>query len=379
MILEILAWSSLALAAVPAGLFLSNWRQYRPAPKARRAGRVSVLIPARNEAHQLPATLEAVLRNTGCEFEVIVLDDHSTDGTAECVRGFGMRDGRVRLESAPLLPAGWCGKPHACQVLAGLARHEVLVFLDADVRLAPDSLCRLSAFLETSGAGLVSGVPRQELTCFSAVMLIPLIHFILLCFLPIRAMRASLRPSMSAGCGQLFAVRRGAYFRAGGHAAIRGSLHDGVMLPRIFRRAGFRTELVDATDLAVCRMYGTDREVWRGLGKNAVEGLGAPGTIGPMTLFLLGGQVLPFVLLLCSGGQVPVGVVAGAAAALAWLPRWLGLKRFSQPAAGALLHPVGVGMLVAIQWMALARFCLGKPSRWKGRDYPAAGSIPETI
>src|SRR5262249_58521809 len=100
------------------------------------------------------------------------------------------------------------------------------------------------------------------------------------------------RPALGAGCGCVCVARRAAYEAVGGHAAVRASLHDGITLPRAFRRAGRRTDLCDATDLAVCRMYRSGRELWFGLAKNAREGLAHPRAIVPWTLLLLGGQVL---------------------------------------------------------------------------------------
>jgi len=399
--LDSLAVIALALAAIPCGLFLLNLLVYRPLPRSSRRGEalhsiphsafrvprfqsepphvgcyeVSVLIPARNEEQNIRRTLEAVLANRNCDFEVVVLDDHSTDRTAEIVSGLARHDSRVRLESAPPLPAGWCGKQHACHILARLARHPLLVFIDADVRLAPDALARMAGFMERSVIALASGVPRQELGTFSERLLIPLIHFILLGFLPMHAMRRTKWPALSAGCGQLFIARRDAYEQCGGHAQLRDSLHDGLKLPRVFREAGFATDLFDATDLATCRMYHTNAETWRGLGKNATEGLAAPGTIGPMTALLLGGQVLPIILLAFAPMLSGYGLTfAAAATALVYLPRLMAAYLFRQPLGGALLHPLGVIALLAIQWHALIRHLAGKPSEWKGRSYGAATS-----
>ncbi len=392
---DTLAAIALMLAAAPAGLFVLNLFVYRPLSRSSRRAEahsesaeeksvppqpgshgVSVLIPARNEEQNIRAMLEALLKNRDCHFEVIVLDDHSTDGTAAIATGFALRDARVRLESAPPLPAGWCGKQHACHILGQLARHPLLVFIDADVRLASDALTRMVSFMERTEADLASGVPRQELGTFSERLLIPLIHFILLGFLPMNAMRRTHWPPMSAGCGQLFIARRDAYEKSGGHAMLRDSLHDGIKLPRVFRQAGLTTDLFDATDLATCRMYHTNAETWRGLAKNATEGLAGPGTIVPMTALLLGGQVLPFVLLgfapLTSGTAL---VLNGVAAFLAGLPRLMAVWRFRQPLGSALLHPVGVVVLLAIQWHALVRHLAGKPSEWKGRSYRATTAI----
>lgn len=376
MILEIIALVALVLAAIPCGLFLANLGFYRRLPERSRPkglrgmDTVSVLIPARNEETNLPATLASVLANRGSEFEVVVLDDHSTDRTAEIVRAFAAQDSRVRLESAPPLPAGWCGKQHACHVLAQRANHPWLVFMDADVRLAPDALARMIGFMAERKVALASGVPRQELGTFSERLLLPLIHFVLLGYLPMFMMRWTRRVGFSAGCGQLFIAQAEAYHASGGHAGIRATLHDGVKLPRLFRRAGLKTDLFDATDIATCRMYHTNRETWRGLGKNATEGLGAPGAILPMTLLLLGGQVLPFVLL-AGGSLLSTKTLwfAIAASVLAWLPRLLSVWKFHQPLGAALWHPLGVAALLLIQWGALARSLAGRPAEWKGRRY----------
>ena len=374
MTLDTLAIIAFVLAAIPCGLFILNLFVYRPlqdqkSPKAEPIP-ISVLIPARNEENNIGHTLAAVLANSDMEFEVIVLDDHSTDRTASIVSSFAKTDRRVRLESAPALPAGWCGKQHACHVLAELASHPLLLFIDADVRLAPDALSRMGQFMSRSGLALASGVPRQELGTFSERLLLPLIHFILLGFLPMHVMRRTRWPSMSAGCGQLFIARREAYVRCGGHAMIRDSLHDGIKLPRVFRRAGFTTDLFDATDLATCRMYSTNAETWRGLGKNATEGLADPSAIVPMTALLLGGQALPFVLIAFASSLSPAGsILAACALAMAWLPRLISVRLFHQPLSGALLHPFGIIALLSIQWHALIRQFAGKPSVWKGRSY----------
>lgn len=379
MTIQTLAVISLVFAVIPCGMFFLNLFFYRrlqsmsdsgQIAEANARSRVSVLVPARNEEKNIRPMLESVLANRGVDFEVVVLDDHSTDRTADIVREFATRDARVRLKDAPALPPGWCGKQHACHALAQRARNPLLVFMDADVRLAPDALRRMADFMQTRGIALASGVPRQELGTFSERLLIPLIHFVLLGYLPMFMMRWTTRAAFSAGCGQLFIARRDAYEVTGGHSMIRATLHDGVKLPRLFRRAGFNTDLFDATDVATCRMYRTNDETWRGLGKNATEGLAAPGTIVPMTLLLFCGQVLPFVLLaLAPAMNSSTFVLAGLAAVCAWLPRFVAVACFRQPVLAAFLQPVGVTALLAIQWMALARKILGQPMEWKGRAY----------
>jgi hypothetical protein len=378
----LLAAAALILAAGPALLFRANLRAYRPPPRpdpATPPPRISLLIPARNEAASIGPAVEAALASRGVDLEVLVLDDGSEDATAAVVTALAAGDARVRLLAGAPLPPGWCGKQHACAALAAASRYPLLAFVDADVRLAPDGLARLAAFLDASGADLVSGFPRQETGTLLEKLVLPLMNFLLLGFLPLGRMRRSPHPAYGAGCGQLFLTRRVAYERAGGHAAIRASLHDGLTLPRAFRAAGCRTDLCDATHLAVCRMYRTAGELWCGLAKNAREGLAAPGTLLPATALLLGGQVLPVVLLACGALLPPAALgLAVLGTAAAYYPRLAAAWRFRQSYVGAWLHPLGVLVLLAIQWYAAARAVLRRPSAWKGRHYPVGTAVAET-
>ena len=307
------------------------------------------------------------------------MDDASTDGTAAIVEAMARADLRVRLQRAPQLPGGWNGKQHACWALANAARSPLLCFVDADVRLEPDALCRMAAFLQARGTALVSGFPRQITVTWLEALLLPMIHFVLLGFLPLWSMRRSLSPALAAGCGQILMVRREAYFLAGGHAAIRETMHDGLLLPRALRRAGYATDLADITGLARCRMYTNAGEVWNGLVKNATEGLAAPARIVPVSVFLLLGQVLPFVLLgvaLGTHSRFATIVLCLAAILVVYLPRLLAAARFLQPWWSALLHPVGILALLAVQWSALLRLLFHRPVRWRSRDYVPGSSDP---
>jgi len=402
--ISMLAVAALLLAALPAVLTIFNLKVFLPAPEpgvgaslsesgypaleseactapgglgvgsVPAVPKVSVLVPARNEAAAIAPCAWAILASQDVDLELIVLDDASTDGTDVIVEQLAAGDPRVRLVRGRPLPPGWCGKQHACAQLAEAATHDTWVFLDTDVLLAPDAVRRCVAFLDASRAALVSGFPRQVTGSFLEWLLLPLIHFVLLGFLPIARSRMDNSPGLAAGCGQLFITRRDDYLRAGGHAAIRASLHDGIKLPRTFRRAGLRTDIFDATDIASCRMYTRSVDVWRGLSKNATEGIGSPATILPFTILLAGGQILPVLLVawgLITGWSgwtawaVPVVFVAMA---LSYLPRILEAVRFRQSVASVVAHPLGIAVFLAIQWVSLVRRQFGLQTRWRGRS-----------
>ncbi len=258
---------------------------------------VSVLIPARNEERAIRAAVESVLASDGVTLEVVVMDDASADPDGDDRRAMTTQDERVRLEQAPSLPRGWNGKQHACWALAQTSRYERMCFMDADVRLEPRPWRGWWRFQDERGAALVSGFPRQVTGTTLEWLLLPLIHFVLLGFLPLPGMRRTTNPGYAAGCGQFLLVRREAYFASGGHAGIRETMHDGLRLPKLLRQNGFTTDLADLTRLVRCRMYRSAGEVWNGLAKNATEGLAAPVRIVPISIVLLLGQVLPFVTL----------------------------------------------------------------------------------
>ena len=374
--LEILAAICLACAAVPAWLTLSNLLRFRRPPPAGAGPppSVSVLIPARDEERSIGRTVSAVLASTGVNLEVVVLDDESRDATASIVAKIAASDPRVRLVKGRPLPAGWCGKQHACAVLADEARHDHLVFIDADVTLAAECLARSVAFLRESRAALVSGFPRQETGTFLEWLLLPLIHFVLLGYLPLGRSRRSLSPGLAAGCGQLFVTHIESYRTSGGHAAIRESLHDGIKLPRAYRRAGLATDIFDATDLASCRMYERGIDVLRGLSKNATEGMGSPRVVLPASVLLAFGQVMPAVLLAIgvatgwSGFSPRAFLLVVAATALSYLPRVLEAIRFRQSLASGLAHPLAIAVFLGIQWIGVVRKTLGLNTSWKGRS-----------
>lgn len=370
--LSVTAIIACVFAAIPAVLTWQNLKIFRTSPKAEFPEPVSVLVPARNEERVLDGFIRNVLASQGVELELVVLDDASTDSTAERVSQWSDRDPRVRLVHGKKLPQGWCGKQHACYQLAESARFDTFLFLDADVTVQPDAIARSVAFLNQSKIDLGSGFPHQETPTVAGWLLLPLIHFVLLGYLPLSRSRLSNDPSLAAGCGQLFITTRSAYYAAGGHAVIKSSLHDGIMLPRAFRKAGLRTDIFDASDIASCRMYETNRDVLQGITKNATEGIGAPKTIVPFTILLGGGVIAPTLLLACMFTGISqswitmIGTLSGLA--LSYFPRIMTLSRFRQSTGSVCFHPLAVGMFLTVQWFALGRRMLGIKTSWKGRS-----------
>ena len=228
----------------------------RPDPAARPGPeRVSVLVPMRDEATRvsgLPGRGAGPGRRGRGARPRRRLDRRHRASIARARAGARVLTGRP-------LPPGWLGKPHACQQLADAAdpAADVLVFLDADVRLEPGAIAATVALL--GDRDLVCPYPRQVAGSAAERLVQPLLQWSWLTFLPLRLAERSPRPSLSAANGQLLAVRRAAYDRAGGHAAVRADVVEDVALLRAVKRAGGRGGVADGTALADCRMYAAGR------------------------------------------------------------------------------------------------------------------------
>jgi len=368
-----LAIVALLLAALPAILAFANLRALlTPQPDAA-IGLVSILIPARDEAGNIGDALAAARASRGVPVEILVMDDGSTDGTADLVRAHAEQDPRVRLLTAPPLPPGWGGKNHACQRLAEAAQGPWLLFTDADVRLAPDAAAALATHARRHGLALVSGVPRQAMRSLGELLTVPMINMLLIGYLPIGRMRSTTQPSLGAACGQLMLVERQAYHAVGGHAAIRDRIHDALQLVRLVRARGLPTDLVAGARLARCRMYGSLAEAWAGFAKNAHEGMARPAALPVWTVLLGGGHLLPPALVLASVFGATSPWLPAASLLLSLCSRLAATVKGRESRLTIPLHPATVAVGLAIQWTALLRSRRGRPTAWKGRAYPTTG------
>jgi hypothetical protein len=335
-----------------------------PAPAV--TGRVAVVLPVRDEATQVADCLAAVLDQRGVpELWVVVVDDGSTDGTAERVAAVG--DPRVQLLRGTPPGPGWLGKPNACaQGAAAAGDADVLVFLDADVRLMPDALASAVALLRAHDLDLVSPWPRQLAGSGAERLVQPLQQWLWATLLPLRLAERSPRPSLAAANGQFLVVRAAAYARAGGHAAVRGEVIEDVALLRAVKAAGRRGVVVDGSTLASCRMYddwpgvldGYAKSLWSAVGGRPAAAAAAAGALSAVWL-------LP-----------PLAALTGSRAGLAGYAAGVAGRAVTAAGTGgrawpdALAHPVSVLLLDVL----VARSLRGRRRgdlQWRGRVLPA--------
>ncbi|MDP8305699.1 MAG: glycosyltransferase family 2 protein [Candidatus Chlorobium antarcticum] len=361
-------------------ILISNLIELRPLPPVREGSEgngpmVSVLVPARNEEDTISRCIGSLQRQKYHDFEILVLDDGSTDRTAEILRQLETDGGgRVRTYSGEPLPEGWHGKSWACFQLAREARGDMFLFTDADTAHESDALSRSVAALHESGADMLSLTPFQELGSFWEKVVVPMVYVILVSLLPLRLVRSSQRPSFCFANGQFILFRRDFYSRFGGHEAVRCNLVEDVWLCMKVKSMGGRVAAFNGTDALSCRMYRNFREVWAGFSKNLFAGLSysIPSLVGMISFTLLL-FVAPWIFMLTS-------VVAGSFGlaefllpllqiVLVLLSRVLIAFRFRQSVAFAMLDPLARLVLVAIALNSFRLMAWSSGAEWKGRRY----------
>lgn len=362
------AWCTVGALALTAGSVLNARRLRRPTvPPPATSRRVSVLLPLRDEEANVEPCLRALCGQRGVPgLEIVVLDDGSSDGTAKEVHRVAADDERVRLITGAALPPGWLGKPHACQQLADAVNTvggapDVLVFVDADVVLAPDAVAAALTQLDESGLDLVSPYPRQLAVSAAERLVQPLLQWSWLTFLPLGAAERSARPSLAAANGQFLVVRRAAYRAAGGHEAVRGEVLEDIELLRAVKRAGGRGVVTDGSTLAECRMYGSWPELRDGYSKSLWAAFGSPAGATATVGLMVACYVVPAVAALRGSRLGLLGYAAGVAGRVV-SARVSGGRAWPD----ALAHPASVltfGWLVARSWRGHRRGTLS----WKGR------------
>jgi hypothetical protein len=366
------AW---ALAVLPVAALsttlvnLATWR--RGDPRGRFEGAVSVLVPARNEAPRIGACLDSIARSSARIDEILVYDDESTDGTPDVVRDRASADPRIRLVPTRPLPEGWVGKAHACEQLSRAARGDVVVFVDADVRLEPEGLARLASCFTAPDASVVTAVPGQEMRTFVERLLMPLLLLTYVSWLPLELVARTRDPRVVAANGQILGLRREALSTLGHFRCVASEVVDDVALCRAAKVAGLRVAFVDGTRMATCRMYESGGALWEGFSKNVAEGLGgAAGVALAIAVYLLA-FLAPWGLLAAAQLELvaPAWTTPALVAASANLAqRVVVALRYRQAWLGVLLHPFAIVAWVALALRSLSWTLRGRV-RWSGRVY----------
>ncbi len=347
-------------------------------PPDERSPLVSLIVPARDEAENIAACMTTILASRYPRRELIVVDDHSADGTLEIARVIAARSQVpvTVLEGEPL-PPGWIGKPWACWQAVSRARGELLAFTDADTRHDDELLGHAVGALLDSGADLLSVAPRQHMVGFWERLLLP--HVFVLLWLRWRdpaAVQRARRPRDAVAGGQFMLVRRSAYEAAGGHAAVRAEVVEDLALGQRIVAAGGRLYLAIAEELIETRMYRSLAAIVEGWSKNLAAGsrLAVGPALRPLVPWLLAAFVfalwllppLMFIPVLFGvGGTGLLRWAAGASAAGLFF--WIVVRaRYRAHPFFSVLYPLGAAIIGVLLLRSAGR---GAHFSWKGRAY----------
>ena len=326
--------------------------------------RVSLLIPARNEAKNLRILMPMLAKMDYPNLEILLLDDNSEDATSQIIE---QAAGPAQLLVGRPLPQGWLGKNWACAQLAAKATGDILLFCDADVRIGPKAISATVGMMQAEGWDALTGMPKQILGTWSEKAVIPILLFMpILGWLPIAWIPKLPFPLLSVGCGQWFAFTRALYESIGGHTSVKNEIVEDMALGRLVKEhSGILGVTLIAKYLSV-RMYTDFNSLWEGFTKN-LNYLTGTNWLRPILILIL------FVLL----NILPWGL------ALIWQKIWLipfflwltsrllSALTFREPLFGWLWSPVGtllIPLLCIRSWWGFRHQSL----QWKGRNLDAA-------
>jgi len=343
---------------------------------------ISVIVPARNEERNIHRCIEALLVQDYPNFEVIVVDDRSTDATPQLLEGLlhspANSQGRLHLLRGGELPPDWAGKPHALTQGAAAASGEWLCFVDADTFAAPALLSAAYAAAQHHQADLFSILTDQELGSFWEKVILPLVFTALSFGFPARLVNDPHRPEAIAN-GQFILIPRPVYEKLGGHEAVRGRIDEDKALAELVKRSGHHLVIADGRSVARTRMYTSLPEIWEGWTKNIYLGLQDRlwlllfGAVAG----LLGALLLPFWLigslywLASQGGPAPAVVVVQALVVWGYLiaQRMRASQEMGISPLYAFTLPLGALLFTAMMVVSAYNVLSGRGVTWKGRVY----------
>ncbi len=368
LILHLVAFQVVLLLIV-----LSNaWLLYRAGhhPPPHSFPKVSILVPARDEERNIEGCIRSLLSQDYPDFDVLVLDDGSSDQTGNILARMARSETRLKVLLGQPLPPGWLGKNWACAQLAGQAEGELFYFTDADTRHQPQTLRAAVTTLEGEQAGLLTSFPHQEMHTWGERFSVPILAWASFCFTPLLLAYRTKLPVLSSAVGQMLLFRRTVYSSIGGHAAVRDCITEDLALARQVKASGNRWRMMDVTRLITCRMYQNGREAYSGLSKNLFAAfdcrilpyLFAWLWLAVMFLEPLVVLALHILGLAPTAQTAPLLVCVGFALAV-WLVSY---QRLGLGLGLALLYPFTLLVVEFIAFHSLALTLSGRLA-WKGR------------
>jgi glycosyltransferase involved in cell wall biosynthesis len=329
---------------------------------------ITAIVPARNEEAAIRACVEALAGQPEIA-EIIVVNDQSTDKTAELVRGLMAKLPQLRLLETHEVPAGWVGKNNAVALGARQAKTRWLLFTDADAELQPGAAARALQIAQENDAALVSFSPEQVVASWYERALIPFVYLRLARYFSYATI-SDPKSKAAAANGQFLMIRRDAYDQIGGHAAVAGDVLEDVAIARKAKSAGFRIWFGPGTGMVHARMYRSFAAMWEGWKKNLYLLVGG----SPLAVYRELEAVIPWIALvvLLAGIRFPFAMFAGVLLLLVRQFLYGGeLSRNQYPSRFIVYYVPAVALYAGVLWASYRAHAKGKVA-WKGREVPVA-------
>ncbi len=338
--------------------FISNPKL--PPTPIRHTDLVSVLIPARNEENNILNLLESLQNQDYTDIEVIVLDDDSTDNTYKLASNFCQKNTRFTTIKGEPLKNDWLGKNFSCHQLSQVAKGKYLLFLDADEVVENGLINNAVNRIKQGKLVLLSLFTNQVMLTFGERLVIPLMHYLLLNTLPLRMVRLSKSPALSAASGQFMIFEASSYHTHHWHAQVKDKIVEDIEIMKLVKTYQYPAEALLANGYIKCRMYTGYREALNGFGKNLLAGFkyNIAGLICYLLLIIVGPvfialylnySLLFFAVTLIILTRIMISLASGQNVLL-----------------NILLHPLQMLSLVLISFISIKKH-LTKKTKWKGR------------
>ncbi len=331
----------------------------RPDKDSEITETVSVIITLRNEAENVVDLVQSLLAQKSLNsVEFIFLDDDSQDQTLELLRSSTARSAHARVIQGAALPPGWIGKVWALHQLMKCTTGEIIVSIDADVRIAPDAISRSITLMKSASLQFISPYPRQVALSLGERLVQPLLQWSWMTTLPLRFAERAAFSSMAVANGQFFIVHRAALVASGGYESVKAAVLDDVFLARALAQTGSHGTVINGANIAQCRMYSSWSQIQSGYGKSLRHAFGSPfGSIFAIAFLLMTG-VLPLVFALLGS---PWGVIAFT---VIMCTRIISALRFHGRILDSLFHPISSIVLI---YLIIYSYLKRGEITWKGR------------
>lgn len=339
---------------------------------------VSVLIPARNEEANIENCVTSLLNQKHPNYEVIVLNDNSTDRTSNILYELKQTYPKLKIVNGSPLPEGWIGKSYACSQLTKEAKGDWLLFTDADTIHNENSIADGIKSALFRKADLLSVIPYQITKSLPEKLVIPILHFITYVLLPFYFLERKGFEKFTFAVGQYMLFKRSSLEKIGGYEAVKNEIVEDVEMGRLIKRNKMQLVMLNGIDMVKCRMYRNFNQLWEGFSKNIFAGLGFSSllmVVIVVSYFIL--FVLPFFSFLFFAfiGENQFALICLAQVIINYAIRFVLSVKFKLSFVSSVLHPFGIltVLLITINSWRLVKFSGGP--KWKGRTYNLNQSV----